>query len=255
MDSKADDLDDGLVYEVDSEPDVEPVAFAESPIEEEDDAELDSGDNLVKKSKLRVDGDNTSKRKRSEEGDENNSSNSKQKLKEKKKLKMEKDMEAKRNVSKLDSTELSYYFSQLLIKNNPDLTQLDYFKKSDFVDASNYKEERTLINFKDFTTKYNKGRAIVLSISRIRIGDIVKALDDKKKVVRVGKGYKSVITKETQFIVGTVERILNLDFDKEEIKVIILDSTYQDSKCHSVLDEPRLTELLKKFSGVKIILY
>ncbi|KAH3671810.1 hypothetical protein WICMUC_004528 [Wickerhamomyces mucosus] len=232
MSYTADDLDDGLEYQIDSSEEVDGVEIRSEDSEDDD---------LVK-----TEEEPTSKKRRK----------TNDKLKEKKRIKMEQDMDAKRKVPLLDSTELSHYFTSLLLKHNQDSTQLDYFKKQDFVDGSNYKLKRNLDNFKDFTDKYNKGLTIILSISRVRVGDLFKSLGPKSKSIKVGKGYEGKVREDTKYIIGTVERILSLNFKAEHnIKSIILDATYQDQKSHSVLDEPKLTQLLKGYEGTKIILY
>lgn len=226
-----DDLDDGLEYQVDSEEEVQPVEIKQD----------ESEDELVQ---LAADQPASKKRKKTTD-----------KLKEKKRVKMEQDMQKKKDMSLSDSGELSTFFTQLLMKQNSDATQLDYFKKSDFVDASNYKQLRTTDNFKDFTDKYNKGLTIVIAINRQRIGELFKALGPKAKALKVGKGYEFKMRDDTKYIIGTVERILNLDLTQHAIKSIILDASYQDMKTNSVLDEPKLTLLLKNYEGIKTILY
>jgi len=235
MNSNPDDLDDGLDYQVDSEPEAEGVELVDDQ----------SDDEIIKPEKEDDSGKTQAKRRRKTDD----------KLKEKKRIKMEQDLTLKKKIPQQNSTELAHHFSQLLIKYNKEFTHLDYFKKSDFVDASNYKEKRNLDNFKDFTDKYNKGLTVILSISRVRIGDLFKALGPKSKAMKVGKGYDSKIRDDTKYIIGTVERILNMDFEGHQIKSIILDATYQDQKSHSILDEAKLTKLLKKYEGTKIILY
>ncbi|CCH41389.1 hypothetical protein BN7_930 [Wickerhamomyces ciferrii] len=239
MSNNPDDLDDGLDYQVDSEPEAEGVEIKED----------ESEDEIVKPSK-----------KEETESKENQPTGKKRrktddKYKEKKRVKMEQDINTKKKIPQLNSTDLAHHFSQLLIKFNKDSTHLDYFKKSDFVDGSNYKETRNLDNFKDFTDKYNKGLTIILSISRVRIGDLYKALGPKSKAMKVGKGYESKVRDDTKYVLGTVEKMLNFDFGSHEVKSLILDTTYQDQKSHSILDEPKLTTLLKKYEGKKIILY
>jgi protein CMS1 len=231
MSYAADDLEDGLDYQVDSDVEAPPVEIKED----------DSDDEPTKPSTT---SDAPKKRRRKDD-----------KLKEKKKLKLQMDIEQKKNISLQNSTDLAHHFSQILIKNNKESTQLDYFKKADFVDGSNYKEKRNLDNLKDFTDKYNKGLTIILALNRVRIGDLYKSLGPKSKAMKVGKGYDSTVRDDTKYIIGTVERISNLDLTNHEVKSIILDATFQDQKTNSVLDEPNLTTLLKKFEGTKIILY
>lgn len=236
MSNNPDDLDDGLDYQVDSEPEAEGVEIKEDE---------QSEDEVVKNDQDNNEGKPSAKRRRKTDD----------KLKEKKRVKMEQDMKLKKKIPQLNSTELGHHFSQLLIKYNDDATHLDYFTKSDFVDASKYKENRNLNNLKDFTDKYNKGLTLIVSISRVRIGDLFKALGPKSKAIKVGKGYDGKIRDDTKYVIGTVERLLNLSFEGHEIKSLILDASYQDQKLHSILDEAKLTTLLKKYKGTKIILY
>jgi protein CMS1 len=226
-----DDLEDGLEYQVDSDEEVEAVEIKEDESEDEV-VQGDEASSIGKKRKKTND-----------------------KLKEKKRVKMEQDIQKKKNLAVSDSSELAEFFTQVLLQQNDDATQLDYFKKSDFVDASKYKEKRSLDNLKDFTDKYNKGLTIILAMNRIRIGDLFKALGPKSKALKVGKGYEFKMRDDTKYIIGTVERVLNLDLTKYPVKSIILDASYQDMKTHSVLDEPKLTTLLKKYEGIKTILY
>lgn len=243
MSNNPDDLDDGLEYVVDSEEEVAPgVEIREDEDEDDDDEQVvihKDTDSSSPKSEV-------SGKKRRKTDD---------KFKEKKRVKMEQDINKKKSIPLSDSITLAEFFTQLLVKHNADATQLDYFKKSDFVDASKYKEKRSLDNFKDFTGKYNKGLTLIVAISRVRIGDLFKSLGPKSNAIKVGKGYKFEMRDDTKYVIGTPERLLHLDFGKYEIKSIILDASYHDMKTHSVLDEPKLTQLLKNFSGTKIILY
>ncbi|KAH3687851.1 hypothetical protein WICPIJ_001144 [Wickerhamomyces pijperi] len=243
MSYAADDLDDGLEYQIDATVDVdEGVSIRPEDSDEEEEQ------TIIPTERKTENDDNTAK-KRKKTND---------KFKEKKRLKMEHDMAQKKKVATLNSTELAHHFTALLLKSTDDeATQLDFFTKKDFVDGSNYKEARTLDNFKDFTDKYNKGLSIILATSRVRIGDLYKSLGPKSNAIKIGKGYDSTIRADTKYIIGTVERVLNMKLKENghEIKSIFLDATYQDQKLHSVLDEAKLCALLKQYEGVKIILY
>lgn len=244
MSYAADDLDDGLEYQIDPTVDLdEGIAIREEDSEEEQEETI-----IPTERKSEGDGETTAK-KRKKTND---------KFKEKKRLKMEHDMAMKKKVALMDSTELAHHFTSLLLKSTDDeATQLDFFTKKDFVDGSNYKEQRNLDNFKDFTDKYNKGLSIILATSRVRIGDLYKSLGPKSKAIKIGKGYDSTVREDTKYVIGTVERVMNLKLKENghEIKSIFLDATYQDQKLHSVLDEAKLCALLKEYQGVKIILY
>lgn len=229
-----DDLNDGLDYQVDSDEEVAAFEVQEGETEDE----------IVPQETQSTSGAGKKRKKPATD-----------KLKEKKKIKMEQDIQKKKQLALSDSNELAQFFTQVLLQQNNDATQLDYFKKSDFVDASKYKEKRNLDNFKDFTDKYNKGLTIILAINRVRIGDLFKALGPKSKALKVGKGYEFKMREDTKYIIGTVERVLNLDLTEHPVKSIIIDASYQDQKTHSVLDESKLTTLLKKFQGIKTILY
>lgn len=239
MSNNPDDLDDGLDYQVDSEPEAEGVEIVDDDQSEDEIIKPE-----IKANEAITEGTKAKRRRKTDD-----------KLKEKKRIKMEQDMSLKKKIPQLNSSELAHHFSQLLIKFNKEVTHLDYFTKADFVDASKYKESRNLDNFKDFTDKYNKGLTIIVSVSRVRIGDLFKALGPKSRAMKVGKGYDGKIRDDTKYVLGTVERLLNLNFEGHEIKSIILDATYQDQKSHSILDESNLTKFLKNYKGTKIIMY
>lgn len=139
MFTTADDLDDGLLYNVysyDGATDADLLEVAEVPV-----SKGDGGDELPEPRKEDV---ITNKRPASVS-----------KLQEKKKVKMEIDVDRKKAIATETSVEaIADYVNEQLRRKNPNLSALElseiYFKKTDFRSSSEFTEPRTVENLSKF---------------------------------------------------------------------------------------------------------
>lgn len=283
-----DDLDDGLVYDVE-------LSSSEG-VDLESDNQLQHGPDLS-----------------DDEGEENpkkrkNNDN----FKEKKKLRMDMDMKHKKNLSTETSAEaIADFVNDNIRKKNPDLSALElaaqYLKKTDFRSSAEFEESRTLDNFSKFIearfknmlpsstpgkkntnkTKKKKDKKkqeepkeqngqeerkfiAILSMSAIRACDVHRALREipgsSLKLINKNKLHvdlKLVKSTWSRVLCCTPGRLLKVLADEEqplkvdEIKIVILDNSYLDQKLQNVWDIKETTETLKKLteSGSKIYLY
>lgn len=297
-----DDLDDGLLYEVDTDFN---SALVQSPQEEEQEQEQEQQalgqETLAGKRQLE---ENT-------ESDQKSTNDSKPLSKRQKKLassklhqkkleKMEYEKQQKKNVPTMSSESIAEYLATFIRERNPDLSALEldelYFKKSDFISTERYEKERNLDNFQDFINTFSKSpRALVFSVSNIRVADTFRSLGGSKQAVKLfsknklkedlervnmllgeiekeAKGAKNKKNKKQQkaikYFVATPARMskiiesTDLFFQGKDKLDIFLDASYLDPKTNSVLTSEDgmvlckvLKEFLKKKSSVKILLF
>lgn len=300
--SNGDDLDDGLLYEVDTDFN---SALVQSPQEEEQEQEQEQQalgqETLAGKRQLE---ENT-------ESDQKSTNDSKPLSKRQKKLassklhqkkleKMEYEKQQKKNVPTMSSESIAEYLATFIRERNPDLSALEldelYFKKSDFISTERYEKERNLDNFQDFINTFSKSpRALVFSVSNIRVADAFRSLGGSKQAVKLfsknklkedlervnmllgetekeAKGAKNKKNKKQQkaikYFVATPARMskiiesTDLFFQGKDKLDIFLDASYLDPKTNSVLTSEDgmvlckvLKEFLKKKSSVKILLF
>lgn len=298
--SNGDDLDDGLIYEVDTDFN---SALVESPQEQEQEQEQQAlgQETLAGKRQLE---ENT-------ESDQKSTNDSKPLSKRQKKLassklhqkkleKMEYEKQQKKNVPTMSSESIAEYLATFIRERNPDLSALEldelYFKKSDFISTERYEKERNLDNFQDFINTFSKSpRALVFSVSNIRVADAFRSLGGSKQAVKLfsknklkedlervnmllgeiekeAKGAKNKKNKKQQkaikYFVATPARMskiiesTDLFFQGKDKLDIFLDASYLDPKTNSVLTSEDgmvlckvLKEFLKKKSSVKILLF
>lgn len=298
--SNGDDLDDGLLYEVDTDFN---SALVQSPQEEEQEQEQQAlgQETLAGKRQLE---ENT-------ESDQKSTNDSKPLSKRQKKLassklhqkkleKMEYEKQQKKNVPTMSSESIAEYLATFIRERNPDLSALEldelYFKKSDFISTERYEKERNLDNFQDFINTFSKSpRALVFSVSNIRVADAFRSLGGSKQAVKLfsknklkedlervnmllgeiekeAKGAKNKKNKKQQkaikYFVATPARMskiiesTDLFFQGKDKLDIFLDASYLDPKTNSVLTSEDgmvlckvLKEFLKKKSSVKILLF
>lgn len=276
----ADDLDDGLEYNVSLSED-EGTALNTEEIK----LSLGSADD-------------------NDEADEP-SSGSKRKhkssaLKEKKRLKMETDMQAKKNLSKEVSPEIiADFVNSKISQKNPDLSSLElselYFTKTDFRSTADFTDERTLNNLGDFILRRFKNMLpagskkskksqkseepkdqderkfiAVLSMSALRACDVHRATRDLSgsslKLINKNKldvDLKLVKTTRSRVLCCTPGRLAKVlaaeesPLKKSEVKIVILDNSYLDKKLQNVWDIKETTEVLKELTlgGSKVYLY
>lgn len=298
--SNGDDLDDGLIYEVDTDFN---SALVESPQEQEQEQEQQAPGQETLAGKRQLE-ENT-------ESDQKSTNDSKPLSKRQKKLassklhqkkleKMEYEKQQKKNVPTMSSESIAEYLATFIRERNPDLSALEldelYFKKSDFISTERYEKERNLDNFQDFINTFSKSpRALVFSVSNIRVADAFRSLGGSKQAVKLfsknklkedlervnmllgeiekeAKGAKNKKNKKQQkalkYFVATPARMAkiiestDLFFQGKDKLDIFLDASYLDPKTNSVLTSEDgmvlckvLKEFLKKKSSVKILLF
>ncbi|CAI5756524.1 unnamed protein product [Candida verbasci] len=291
----ADDLDDGLEYDVEfSDTEQSGVPLEEDGFEndadDDEDSEINNGSEI------------SSKRKRKPESN----------FKEKKKQKMELDMETKKNMSLESNPEIiTEYINNKIRKKNIKLSALEltelYFNKSDIRSSSDFKETRNLDNLSKFiiskfsnilpSGKSNKNKKskkkgknfngeaqytedsegekdrkfiAVVSMSAIRACDIHRATKDlpgsSLKLINKNKlevDLKLVKTTKARILCCTPGRIIKVlnnedaELKKSEIKIIIIDNSYLDKKKQNIWDIPESFQTLKELTrdGSKLYLY
>lgn len=144
MSTAADDLDDGLVYDMESYDGPETAIL-----------DTIDGDGLD----LATEGDEiesspkTDKTKDSEKGRKRSATTSK--FHEKKKMKMQIDVDRKKSISTESSVDaIADYINEQLRRKNPDLSALElaelYFKKTDFRSSAEFTEPRTVENLSKY---------------------------------------------------------------------------------------------------------
>lgn len=275
--SNPDDLDDGLVYDYQS--DAEHEVVEEPSIDDTDKVE-----------------ESTSKTKREPEdddGEEKVLSKRQKKLRksnhDKKKELFEYEIERRKNLAKSSPETIVDYFAALIREKNPDLSALEldglYFKKSDFISTEKFDKDRSLTSFPDFTAQFTKApRALVLSMSNMRVADVFRSLQGSKNCVKlfsknklnddlatVERAFEKDTKKKTQnikYFVSTPTRIgkifesNELFFQGKDKLDVILDASYLDPKKNTLLSSDNtmilcqvLKLLLEKKSSVKILLY
>ncbi|KAG7665477.1 uncharacterized protein J8A68_001165 [[Candida] subhashii] len=287
----ADDLDDGLEYDLQYS---EPEENFEV-IENGSDAE-EISDNQQPQPSL----SSSKRRKKDNSG-----------LQEKKKMKMEMDIEAKKNISLEESTEMiSEFINSKIRRKNQNLSALElaelYFNKSEIRSTSEYKETRNLDNLAGFitqkfknmlpTNKIKKDKKdkkkkpkkeqkeeqpadqdaeerkfiAIVSMSAIRACDIHRATKDisgsSLKLINKNKLHvdlKLVKTTRSRVLCCTPGRLIKVlnsedsELKPEEIKIIIVDNSYLDTKKQNIWDIQETFEALKKLTkeGSKLYLY
>ncbi|CAX45032.1 conserved hypothetical protein [Candida dubliniensis CD36] len=294
----ADDLDDGLEYDVQLS-DTEDVGFVNGSWDEgitKD--ETETNDNTTTTTTA-----SSLKRRNS------NTSNT---LKEKKRLKMEIDIESKKNLSLEENPEIiAEFINNKIRRKNPNLSALEltelYFNKSEIRSTSDFKDTRNLDNLskyinsrfknmlpkgakKDKKKNNKKGKKeeydsnkdsesdnkeerkfiAIVSMSAIRACDIHRATKDlvgsSIKLINKNKLHVDLkLVKSTRSRVlcctpGRLSKVLNSEesgLSKDEIKIVIIDNSYLDTKKQNIWDIKETFEALKELtkSGSKLYLY
>lgn len=146
MSTAADDLDDGLVY------DMESYEGADAAETEDFDQGLESGDEARDEVNAKPKSEGA---KPKEIGRKRPATSSK--FQEKKKMKMQIDVDRKKGISTESSVDaIADYINEQLRRKNSDLSALElaelYFKKTDFRSTSEFTEPRTLENLSKYIT-------------------------------------------------------------------------------------------------------
>ncbi|RLP62054.1 hypothetical protein L150_00748 [Candida albicans Ca529L] len=301
----ADDLDDGLEYDVQLS-DNEDAGFVNDGGEEgisNDETEIN--DNTTTTTTTTA---TTSSLKR-------RNSNTNNSLKEKKRLKMEMDIESKKNLSLEENPEIiAEFINNKIRRKNPNLSALEltelYFNKSEIRSTSDFKDTRNLDNlskyinsrFKNMLPKgvkkdkkknnknNKKGKKgdddsnkdaesenkeerkfiAIVSMSAIRACDIHRATKDlvgsSLKLINKNKLHidlKLVESTRSRVLCctpGRLSKVLNSEesgLSKDEIKIVIIDNSYLDTKKQNIWDIKETFESLKELTknGSKLYLY
>jgi protein CMS1 len=279
----ADDLDDGLAYDVDlSEP--------ETQLDPGSDFEVDATATTTPTATATPKTPEPKKRKKTS------------KLQDKKRVKMEMDIEQKKNLSKETGPEVIADFINNRIRHkNPDLSAIElaelYFNKSDIRSTADFEDERDLEGFSKFIVgkfknmlpakkgkpKKNKKEKsetedeteerkfiAIVSMSALRACDVHRATKDisgsSLKIINKNKievDLKLVKTTRSRVLCCTPGRLIkvlnseDLELSKDEIKIIIVDNSYLDGKKQNIWDIKETPEVLKTLSanGSKMYLY
>ncbi|UCS21562.1 uncharacterized protein HLK63_J01111 [Nakaseomyces glabratus] len=194
---------------------------------------------------------------------------------------------------------ISEHFATVIRAQNPDLSAIEldemYLKKSEFLGTEAFDGVRNLHEFPGFMARFSRApRAIVLSMSNIRVADVYRSLGGSSQCVKLfakNKLHEDVATvesvlgadkdkkdkkdrkdkdskKKIKYFVATptrLEKLLEsteLFFEGKDKLDIILDASYLDSKKNSLLDSENtkvlckvLRTMLDKKSSVKVLLY
>ncbi|CAI1566604.1 hypothetical protein SEUBUCD646_0L00690 [Saccharomyces eubayanus] len=280
--SNPDDLDDGLVYDFDSQQEVEIEA---------------NGNDGLQKRPIQDDDDEKEVKETSEGESERPMSKRQKKLQKKSKFIEKKKEESQYIVSQRKSIPTSSpekiieYLTALIREKNPDLSALEleelYFKKKDFLSTEKFDTERKLTDFSTFMQKFSVApKKIVFSMSNIRVADVYRSLNGGKNCVKLfsksklkddiatverllgDSSKKSKNSNDSFYFIATPTRMqkiieeTELLFQGKEKLDIILDASYLDPKDNTILSFENavvLCQVLKTFlnkkSSVKILLY
>ncbi|CAR25928.1 hypothetical protein ZYGR_0A04980 [Zygosaccharomyces rouxii] len=283
----ADDLDDGLDYNYESDPEAEEVAVEDTGAEESKDSQEDEPEEKPH--------DDDKKRKAGESSEREGRPLSKRqkklqnsKLKDKKEEQVKYQLDKKKTIPKSSPEEIVEYLATLIREKNPDLSGLEldemYLKKSDFLSTEKFQEDRNLTNLPNFMSQFSKSpRTIVLSLTNLRIADIYRSLGGNKACVKLFAknklkddlatveeilSAKSKKNEHIRYFIATPTRLekliesTDLFFQGKEKLDILLDASYMDPKANTLLNCENTTvlcKLLKTFlnkkSSVKVLLY
>lgn len=292
MSTHGDDLDDGLEYSYSSENESQ----GEVVLEETDIAAHLNGDIEEEKEPAEEVKQHQTEAKEEPEKQGKKRKRANEKLKDKKKQRMELEIEAKLNLSTSQTDKIAEFFDSKIAAKNPDLSPLElselYIPKSTFKYSGYWKEPRNLdglqkfleINFKKYIPdkaslgkkkknkepEENRKFVLILSLSAIRVCDVHRATKEiagssvklilKNKLADDMKLLKSTRSRVLASTPARIAKILATEgcpLKVEEIKQIILDSSYLDPKKKSLLDAEELLTNLKDLAkgGAKIHLY
>ncbi|QEU62700.1 Cms1 [Kluyveromyces lactis] len=188
----ADDLDDGLVYEVNDAQDDDVVSDGE-PVElDKDNDNNTAGEVSENKRALNTeDNGNTSSTEESEKPlSKRQKKLANSSLHQKKLERMAYEKAQKENLPKASVDKIIEYLATSIRDKNPDLSALEldelYFKKQDFLSTEKYEKDRTLNNFQDFIHTFSKSpRSIILSQSNIRVADVYRSVNGHQTAVKL----------------------------------------------------------------------
>ena len=186
----ADDLDDGLVYEVNDAQDDDVVSDGEL-VELDKDNDSNTADE-VSENKRALDTEDNGNTLSTEESEKPLSKRQKKlansSLHQKKLERMAYEKAQKENLPKASVDKIIEYLATSIRDKNPDLSALEldelYFKKQDFLSTEKYEKDRSLNNFQDFIHTFSKSpRSIILSQSNIRVADVYRSVNGHQTAV------------------------------------------------------------------------
>ncbi|QLL33501.1 hypothetical protein HG536_0E04120 [Torulaspora globosa] len=276
--SNPDDLEDGLLYDYQSDTE-------SNHIKEVSPETADKADEVLSDRK-RAPEDNASEKKLLSKRQKKLGNSS---LRDKKKELFEYEIERRKALAKSSPEVIVDYFAALVREKNPNLSALElddlYFKKSDFISTEKFEKDRSLTNFPDFVSQFTKApRALILSMSNMRVADIFRSLNGSKNCVKlfsknklkddlaiVERVFEKKTNEKTQnikYFISTPTRI-NKIFESSELFFqgkdkldVILDASYLDPKKNTLLSSDNtmilcqvLKLVLERKSSVKILLY
>ncbi|QNP95397.1 U3-containing 90S pre-ribosomal complex subunit-domain containing protein [Yarrowia lipolytica] len=255
----SDELDDGLAYTFDTHSDTEAADLA--PLEDEEEE--------IVKTKKRVlpesNGDKPQKKKKKTKNES---------AVEKKKEKAEIYSQAKVELALKDSAMIADFIAAKVRAKNPDLSNIEIneltISEKQIKETASWRTPRVDDKLARFLEKNACDKwTIVLSISAIRVCDVHRNLKPLKagsiKFIKKNTIKNDTIAVEkTQASVGvaTPGRLLRLLDSKvltpKDIKAIVVESTYLDSKKNSVWDLEETIPAIKRVldeSDAKVMLY
>lgn len=267
-----DDLDDGLVYDVDDNviSDTEDYGDIEAPP-------------TPKKEEPTQEKKQQQPKKRKAEEDKEASSNKKKKFSEKKKSKSEDIVSSKKGVAKLTPALIADSIAAKTKSLNKNLSSVELndilLSESSFKDTSDFVPERNdenlghFVSFflKDHLTKKdqakkkkntnkNKKFVLILAQSAIRVCDVTRLFKGHEQTIPFGAiklikknklsyDEKALNSSPSNLLVGTVGRVAKLIenkmLDPKTISAIIVESTFLDDKLQNVWDSKDTVPFLK----------
>ncbi|CAN3356985.1 protein Cms1p [Diutina catenulata] len=207
-------------------------------------------------------------------------------LKDRKRAKMEEDTRRKKNISKEEPGVIADYLNDKVRRTNSDLSALElaekYFTKQDVRSTADFDKERTLSNLEEFingrfknmlnpkSSETEKKYIAVVSSSAIRACDVHRATKNLKnsslKLIAKNKlsaDVEVVNSSSSRILCATPARLIKVLSEEscsvklEEIKIIIVDNSYLDKKQQNIWDMPGNLQPLKRLTsfGAKLYFY
>lgn len=248
--SMADELDDQLDYEIQS---------SESETEQ------------------KVEEDNKSQ---NESSIEDKKARKKAKDKERKRVKNEMDFDQKKTLAQMDPSMIADYITKKVLATEPELSGLELAEKTipeaQVVSTNSFDEDHSLANYGEFFEKFglnkkgkNRDLVLVLTMSAIRVCDVVRALRKVNKggalkLIKQNKpDYDKRCLKSPAHVAcstpGRVQRLVDWKIlDLKRVTKVVVDSSFVDVKQRTVWEIDGTVELVAKLAhqnNAQIYLY
>lgn len=246
----ADELDDQLDYEVQSS-----------------DSEVES--NIVEDKKPQHDSSIGDKKARKKAKD-----------KERKRVKNEMDFEQKKTLAQMDPSMISDYITKKVLAAEPELSGLELAEKTipeaQIISTGSFEEDHTLANYGKFFETFglnkrgkNRDLVLVLTMSAIRVCDVVRALRQVNKggalkLIKQNKpDYDKRCLKSPAHVAcstpGRVEKLMEWKIlDSKRVTKVVVDSSFVDVKQRTVWEIDGTVELVAKLvkqNNAQVYLY